>query len=90
MPNQSGPILETMKEFAVINTEANLPKEMNPTENDPDGSGFDGDQFGTQSMERLKISWFHWKTHSPQEIQDTWIKRVLADAKAKNYYWDKP
>jgi hypothetical protein len=85
--NEAAPILETMKEFPVINTEANLPKEMNPTHNDGDGSGFDGDKFGTQSMERLGISWFHWKTHSPEEIQKTWVDAVLADAKAKGYYW---
>jgi len=86
-PNQVGPILETMKEFAVINTEANLPKEMNETKNDPDGSGFNGDQFGVQSMERLKISWFHWKVDTPELFKKNWNGLLLKDAKKKGYFW---
>ncbi|QDT11036.1 cellulase family glycosylhydrolase [Planctomycetes bacterium K23_9] len=88
-PNQAGPVLKTMKEFPVINTEANLPRESNDTPSDGDGSGFDRDRLISQSMERLKISWFHWKTHSPQELQKTWIDVVLKDAKAKGYFWAK-
>ncbi len=86
-PNEGEPIAELMQEFPVINTEANLPKALNSTPNDPDGSGFDGDEFGVQSMERMKISWFHWKTSSPEDVQRTWLGLLLPDAREKGYYW---
>ncbi len=88
-PNRKEAIVDTMQEFAVLNTEANIPKELNETPNDPDGSGFDGDYFGVQSMERMKISWFHWKTSSPADIDKFWLGMLLPDAKEKGYYWGK-
>jgi hypothetical protein len=86
-PNSSTEIEQLMEEFAVINTEANLPKAMNETLNDPDGSGFDGDEFGVQSMERMGISWFHWKTATPEDFKTHFIGKVLEDAKTKGYDW---
>ena len=75
------------KEFPVINTEQNFPIGLVAGSDDPDASGYDGDRFGVQSMERMGISWFHWNSSDPKELKDNFIKRVIFDAKRKGYFW---
>ncbi len=91
-PNSSKEILELMQQFAVVNTEANFPKSFmeelrGGTWGDPDGGGMDGDLMVVQSMERMGVSWFHWKAKGPDEFQKNFIDVLLKDAKAKGYYW---
>lgn len=88
--NSSGPIRDLMRGFAVVNTEQNFPVNLIPGSRDPDGSGLDGDRLGTQSMERIGISWFHWNSGIPREFRFNFQEHVVKDAIAKGYYWAAP
>lgn len=88
--NSSAPILDLMRNFAVINTEQNFPVGLINSLKDPDASGLDGDRMGVQSMERLHTSWFHWNSDTIDEFRFNFRGTVVRDAKAKGYYWVKP
>lgn len=75
------------KRYPVLNTEQNYPLNLVVGSKDPDATGYDGDRFGVQSMERMGISWFHWNSSDPVEFRDNFVKRVIFDAKRRGYYW---
>ncbi len=85
--NDSTYLMDLMRSFPVINTEQNFPKGMITDSSDPDSRGLDGDLMGTQSMERLGISWFHWNSGIPTEFNRNFRRFVIPDAKAKAYLW---
>lgn len=85
--NSSAPIRDLMRGFAVVNTEQNFPANLVPGSIDPDASGLDGDRMGTQSMERIGISWFHWYSGIPRDFRFNFQAHVVTDAIAKGYYW---
>ena len=76
----SAPIAELAKEFPALNTEQNLP-------NFEHFVPMDGEEFGTQTMERLGLGWFHWQVEGAEKFEKNYVGRVLADAKAKGYAW---
>lgn len=90
-PNSSDEILEVMQKFAVVNTEANFPKDYMERDGeswgDPDGGGMDGDLLVVQSMERIGVSWFHWKINGPDEFEKHYLNLLVPDGKAKGYFW---
>jgi hypothetical protein len=76
----SGAIVDLAKEFPALNTEQNLPhfEHFVP---------MDGEEFGTQTMERLGLGWFHWQVEGPEKFEKNYVGRVRADAEAKGYAW---
>lgn len=75
-------IVELAREFPAINTEQNLP-------NFEHFVPMDGEEFGTQTMERLGLGWFHWQVEGPEKFEKNFVLRVLADARAKGYAWER-
>lgn len=76
----SAAIVDLKKHFPVINTEQNLPRNEKC---DP----MDNEEWGQQTMERLKISWFTWQMEGYEKFEMNCEKRLLNDAKAKGYLW---
>ncbi|MBW3623347.1 MAG: glycoside hydrolase family 5 protein [Armatimonadetes bacterium] len=85
----SKPIVELMKRFPVITTEQNFPGGIGIV-TDTDSVSMDGDLMGVQTMERLGISWFHWKIEGRENLKNNYIEKLLPDARAKGYLWFKP
>lgn len=81
----SAPILALMKEFPVINTEQNFPGGFGVV-TDTDSASMDGELLGVQTMERLGISWFHWKVEGPENLKNN-FEKLRKDAREKGYLW---
>ncbi|TWT92693.1 cellulase family glycosylhydrolase [Stieleria varia] len=87
LPHSLTPINQLRAAVPVINTEQNFPLSVDDGVDDPNGRGFGGDLLGTQTMERLGISWFHWNTTGPEEFNSNFRGIVLPDARDKGYLW---
>ncbi|MFB2875880.1 glycoside hydrolase family 5 protein [Floridanema aerugineum] len=81
----SAPILALMKEFPVINTEQNFPDNFGVV-TDGDSDSLDGELLGVQTMERLGVSWFHWKIDGPKNLKNN-LEKLRQDAQEKGYLW---
>lgn len=81
----SDPIRALMKEFPVINTEQNFPGDFGVV-TDTDSISMDGELLGVQTMERLGISWFHWKIEGPENLKRN-VEKLRRDAREKGYLW---
>jgi hypothetical protein len=80
----SEPIVELMQGYPALNTEMNLP----PSEGgDGHVVAMDGDEWGFQTMERLRVSWFTWRTAGYEDFGKNFEGKILADAQAKGYLW---
>ncbi|MEM6365136.1 MAG: cellulase family glycosylhydrolase, partial [Planctomycetota bacterium] len=86
LPHFQKPVRDLAKHFPVINTEQNFPASVDDGFDEPDARGYGDELMGTQSMERLSISWFHWNIAGPDEISNL-ENLILPDAKAKGYSW---
>lgn len=95
----SNAIRELIAKYPSVNTEQNFPKgvvnpQISPTS---DYDPMDSDWLGTQTMERLGQSWFHWEIDNragiseglPDEIDAFFIYYpvILNDALKKGYFW---
>jgi hypothetical protein len=73
-----------MQGYPALNTEMNLP----PSEGgDGHVVAMDGDEWGFQTMERLRVSWFTWRTAGYEDFGKNFEGKILADAQAKGYLW---
>jgi hypothetical protein len=81
----SAPIVELMNSYPVINTEQNFPGGVGVV-TDSDTEPMDNELLGVQTMERLGISWFHWKIDGPGNLRSNG-KMLREDARAKGYVW---
>jgi hypothetical protein len=71
----SAPIRALMKDFPVINTEQNFPGGFGVV-TDADSAPMDGERLGVTTMERLGISWFHWKIDGPENLQKNYVEKL--------------
>ena len=53
---------------------------------DADSLSMDDELLGVQTMERLGISWFHWKIDGPENLRVNGGK-LRDDARKKGYLW---
>jgi hypothetical protein len=86
----SDPIVNVMKDYAVINTESNYPcdPEIHDLVQDADKQcqTVDGEVFITQTMERLGVSWNQHKSRGWDHFNNNFTL-VLKDAREKGYIW---
>ena len=80
----SAPIQALRRSFPVINTEACVPKSHGGLDAvEP----MDADEWPTQTMERLGISWFAWLVDGNANFTANFEQGILYDAQAKGYEW---
>ena len=89
LPHSARPIRQLMRRYAVINTEQGLPESLTLTEDDPEAPGFFNDFLGSQSMERINVSWFAWNTFGPEQFEFVFEDIFRSDAIDKGYFWDQ-
>lgn len=86
----SDPILNTMEQYPLINTESNFPCDPAVHENvmdaDEQCQAVDGEIFINQTMERLGVSWLHHKANGWDHFNNNWVL-ILKDAREKGYIW---
>jgi len=84
----SNAIRELIAKYPGVNTEQNFPKGVT---RDSGYDPMDGDELGTQTMERLGQSWFHWEIDNqrgePTDAFFTYYPVILNDALEKGYFW---
>ena len=85
--NYGDRVYELIADYPGINTEQNYPVKYAKELDWLDALGLDGDFLGAQSMERIGMSWFHWLSDTPKQIDELYYGRLLPDAKAKGYIW---
>ena len=87
----TAPLIETMADYAVINTESNFrsDEDIPVLDRDNEVQNVEGDKFVNQSMERLGIGWIHWKTSGWDHFNANW-PLILKDAREKGYIWFGP
>ena len=86
----SDPIKDVMKDYAVLNTEANFPcdETIKSQVLDPDKQcqTVDGELFITETMEKLGVSWNFHKVNGWDRFNQN-FSLVLKDAREKGYIW---
>ncbi len=86
----SQPIIDVMKDYAVINSEANYPCEDaihdKVVDADKQCQTVDGELFINQTMERLGVSWNQHKSLGWNYFTKNW-PLILEDAREKDYIW---
>ncbi|MDA8743095.1 glycoside hydrolase family 5 protein [Rubripirellula amarantea] len=87
LPHSAVPIREVMRRYAVINTELGLPHALRISDEEPESPGYFNDFLGSQSMERINVSWFAWNTFGPEEFGLVFEDIFCSDAHAKGYFW---
>jgi hypothetical protein len=80
----SAPISAARERFPVICTEVDVPVSAG---GDPNVVAMDGEEWPTQTLERLGISWFAWRANGPTELRRHFRDGFLADAKRRGYDW---
>lgn len=79
--NSSLPIQELKEKYPVFNTEQNIPGA-------PDLQSMDDEEWGIETMEKLKIGWCTWSMDDYSRFKTNFINGAYKDAKAKGYYWN--
>jgi hypothetical protein len=87
LPHVVKPIVQTMRQFPVINTEQGLPDSLKLSPEEPAAPGYFYHLLGSRAMERMNVSWFAWNTFEHDQFEDVWTDIFQADAILKNYYW---
>ncbi len=74
----SAPIVATRERYPVICTEVDVPVSAG---GDANVVAMDGEDWPTQTLERLGISWFAWRANGPEELERHFRGGFLAAAK---------
>lgn len=80
----SAPILATRDCYPVICTEVDVPVSAG---GDANVVPMDGEDWPTQTLERLGISWFAWRANGPDELERHFRGGFLAEARRAGYDW---
>jgi subfamily B ATP-binding cassette protein MsbA len=82
----SAPIRALRERVPVINTEICA---VVPHDDADKVKPMDGDDWGSQTMERLGISWFAWLVDGHERFESNFEKGFLIDARRKGYVWSQ-
>ncbi len=83
----SAPILALRERVPVINTEVCA---LVPHDDADKVKPMDGDDWGSQTMERIGVSWFAWLADGHERFASNFEQGFLVDAQAKGYEWVEP
>jgi len=83
----SAPICALRDRVPVINTEVCA---LVPHDDADKVKPMDGDEWGSQTMERLGVSWFGWLIDGHERFAANFEQGFLVDARTKGYEWAEP
>jgi len=83
----SAPILALRERVPVINTEVCA---LVPHDDADKVKPMDGDEWGSQTMERIGVSWFAWLADGHERFAANFERGFLVDAREKGYEWVEP